>query len=248
MSRVTCYALSSNRVRFLEDFVRSFDAYSRLDTKLVVGVQGCTDGTQDWIRQQTFSHKIIFEIFPDNLGLNGYPRLIEKWNDGSQVLVDLDDDVLLVPGYEKAFERVLSDSKFGWVGYVPTDGLVIPINENRTWDVGGIKVVEAACGGGLAATRRATYNELGGFGFGKTPFDPEDARYQRKCIAAGYQTGVMPDFRYEHHSSWEWAIKYGTTLQKMDNLHNALMAGFLSEETYRAMVMDYCSELEKQNG
>jgi hypothetical protein len=182
-------------------------------------------------------------MFPENIGLNRYDEIISECPEG--IIIDTDDDSLFPKGYEKAFEGVLKDQRVGWVGILEQGTSPMRHPSRESYDIGGHRVVYSAVGGGLAATRKATWQSLGGFGQGKTIFDPEDARYQRKCVEAGMITGMITDLTYVHRSNWETLIQYGYARQKLDNLFNAMQANFISEEDFRIANQEYLMALEK---
>ncbi len=247
---VSVVTITHNKLLFLKDFLASFLENSRPDTELVICAQGCADGTNRWLSQYQFNsitraNHIKFVIETDNIGLSRYDELVQTYTTGS-IVIDADEDILFPKDCEEVLSDVLTDGRFGWVGIPAKDAELLKFPGGRQWNVNGYRVVEAAVGGHLAATSKKVWDRVGGFGTGKTIFDPEDARYQRKCIEAGYLTGVVVDsIECEHHNSWEWAIKYGTVEQKMENLRLALMADFLTEDQYRLSLQEYLEVAEK---
>ncbi len=249
---VSVVCCTHNKLLFLKDFLASFLENSRPDTELVVCAQGCTDGTNRWLSQYQFNsiiraNHIKFVIETDNIGLSRYDELVQTYTAGD-IIIDADEDVLLFKGYEEVLSDVLTDGRFGWVGIPAKNTELLKFPGGRQWNVNGYRVVEAAVGGHLAATSKKVWERVGGFGRGRTIFDPEDARYQRECIEAGYLTGVAigeigvgitERVECEHHNSWEWAIKYGTVEQKMENNRQAMLAEFWTEDQYRSSLQEY---------
>lgn len=253
MLNTTVYCLTHGpRWQFLRDFLEAFEQNALMETRLVIGVQEPHESMQVWLRTQEVTKSLpentIIKVYADNTGLNRYPQLIEEFGEDDQLAIDTDDDSLFPRGAELLFERVLKDERFGWVGLNPIGSPILKRPNGNKWDIDGLTIIEAAVGGGLAATRKDVYDKVGGFGIGRTIFDPEDARYQRICVAMGYRCGIIEGKTYEHRGGWNWHIKYGTALSRMDSLHAALVAGFISEETYRAMLMEYKAALEVYNG
>lgn len=248
----TLICITHNKVLFLKDFIKSFFEHAHPKTQLVIGAQGCTDGTVNYLIQAHFPRRVIVFFYPENSGLNRYDDVIKGGDQvlhfqPNDILIDVDDDSILFPGFEHLFEQVLTDKSFGWVGLQPSDTAILTRPGGNEWTVNNLRIIEAAVGGGLAATRFETWRDVGGFGIGGTNFDLEDARYQRKCLGAGYRCGIIADKTYEHHGSWEWHIRYGTWHQRMDNLFECMLAGQLDEVTYRAMLMEYTAQLESQS-
>jgi len=243
MNSVVC--LSSNRLRFLKGFIRSFKENSEPKTELRLCLQGCTDGSNLWVMEncKDLKHQVFLYMFPENIGLNRYDQIVAECPDG--IIIDTDDDSLLVKGYEKAFEAVLANQKVGWAGILEQGTRPLKLPSRKEHDINGYHLVEAAVGGGLSATRKTTWQIVGGFGTGKTIFDPEDARFQRKCIEAGLITGMITDLTYVHRGSWETLIQYGYARQKLDNLFQAMQAGFISEEDFRIANQEYLMVMEK---
>jgi hypothetical protein len=243
MNSVVC--LSNNRIKFLKEFIQSFEENSEPGTELRLCLQGCTDGSNLWVTEncKTLKHQVYLYLFPGNIGLNRYDEIVKECPDG--IIIDTDDDSLLPKGYEKAFESVLKDSRVGWVGILEQGTSPLKLPSRKEHEINGYHVVEAAVGGGLAATRKLTWESMGGFGEGETLFDPEDARYQRRCIANGMITGMITDLTYVHRSSWETLIQYGYARLKIDNLFNAMKANFISEEDFRIANQEYLMALEK---
>ncbi len=261
---ISVYCLTTNgRVHHLMDFLKSFEENARKGTWLFLGAQGCGPETLGYLRTRaslgTTPKAMLVQIWTENIGLNRYDELILEsalrdprgFVSPEDILVDSDDDSILPEGFEEALESVLlTDKRFGWVGFKAQDIPLLPFPHGREWQIGSYKVVEAAVGGGLAATTREIYQKIGGFGTGKTFFDPEDARFQRKCLENGYLTGMIVEkdgkpLSYEHRGSWEWKIKYGCAKQKLDNLFSAHEAGFLTLEQYRNAVQEYMEALSE---
>ena len=252
----------SNRLPFLRDFLKSFRESVGFSTNLYLGFQGCSPEMIHWLWQQTRLPVLESEtcnaksfVFRENIGLNRYNELVGNGLNFSrvlersvyEVLAIADDDIVLPQGYEEVFESIHLDERFGWVGIPEKDAPLLKFPNGREWNINGYRIIEAAVGCHLAATRKDVWEEVGGLGQGRTIFDPEDARYQRKCIEAGYLTGVIVDsIECEHHNSWEWAIKYGTVGQKMENLRQAMLAEFIDETTYRLSLQEYLAVAEKQ--
>ncbi len=247
---ISVVCLTFNKFPFLQDFLASFLENSRPGTELILCAQGCTDGTNRWLSQYQFdsiirANHIKFVIETDNIGLDRYDKLVQTYTTGN-IIIDADEDILFPKGCEEVLSDVLTDERFGWIGIPAKNTKLLKFPGGRQWNVNGYRVVEAAVGGHLAATSKKVWERVGGFEQGRTVFDPEDARYQRRCIEAGYLTGVVVDsIECDHHNSWEWAIKYGTVEQKMENLRLALMADFLTEDQYRLMLQEYLSVAEK---
>lgn len=238
------------RTGFLRDFIESFKKNSQPDTCLILGVQEPDSAMRQYLWQSmqnsTLPREMAMKMFDQNHGLNAYDSLVELIQDPDALIIDTDDDSELFPGYEKIFQWVLADERFGWVGIPHTELTLEPFPNGRAWDIRDYHIVEAPVGGGLAATRYDVWKSVGGFGQGRTLFDPEDARYQKKCIQNNYLTGMITNCpRYEHHGSWAWHIKYGTAPSKMDALFQAMQSGFLTEEGYRQSCQAYLAEASK---
>lgn len=240
---ISLLALShANRTLFLRDFLESFEKNTRADTELILCLQACAPSTLDLVRSTRFTHRVVVLVEEENIGLNRYDDLVRQAR--GELLVDTDDDSLLPNGFEVVFEKVLAHPEYGWIGYTPEGSSILPMPGGGRWDIENEIVVASAVGGGLAATRREVWEKVGGFGVGRTKFDLEDARFERKCLAQGYRCGVLEGRTYVHHGGWDWHIRYGTHLARMDSLHEALLADVISEETYRNLIKEFATTLE----
>jgi len=180
-----------------EDLSRTLEALTRLTpqpTEILVAVDGCTDGTADWLRTsypqvRILVHEHSFGSIPSRNELAAAST--------SDLFVSLDDDSYpLDPDFISRVSDLFSQNPHLAVASFPQRSDEFPESLTSV-DFGSPLFVGSYANSG-AAIRRSVFHKLGGYpDFFFHAYEEPD--FALRCVAAGWQVRHEPSLVIRHH-------------------------------------------------
>jgi GT2 family glycosyltransferase len=205
---IAVVVLTHNRLHLLRQCVENvLLRTSDLTTEIVIWDNASTDGTGEYLASIE-DHRFRVVRSDRNVGFNGYARGFALTT--APFMVELDDDVVDAPAGWDAMLRDGMDA-LPDVGYLAADLIDDPNDrassvrhrvrphEYTVVDENGVRVLIGPVGGGMAMTRRAIADRVGGWK--ERPGDVfwlEDEQYIKDVAKLGYRAVGLADLTVHH--------------------------------------------------
>ena len=233
MTRTTVIIPNYNGMKFLPACIESLRAQEPRDFEVLVVENGSSDGSAEWLRQQTDIRTLFL---PENLGFAGGVNAGIRASESDYVLL-LNNDTVALPGFVSALEQAIGRSKklFSVSAMMikaqdhslidnAGDGMTLPgwaYQRGLDEPVSGYlrsRDIFSACGG-AAIYRRSALTETGLFDEMHFAY-LEDVDLGWRARLAGYYNSYCPSARVYHLGSATSGSKYNAFKVRLSARNN----------------------------
>jgi len=163
------------------------------------------------LKNQTEKTLEILYISSKNIGLNAAKEIVEKYSDGCNYIMSVDEDILYLPfNFQKDLQFLLNQNIMP-LGYVAcnvfqdslTNGAKPPDSSYQAFDV-GIPILVGPTGGWASMTTIDIYHRIGGYPNSSEQFYGLDGLFSKKCHETGLHTALSKNTICYHATGPKW--------------------------------------------
>jgi hypothetical protein len=175
------------------------------------------------VKNNTEKSLEILYFASKNIGLNAAKEIVEKFSEGCEFIMSVDEDILYLPFNFQSDLQYLLKQQVKPLGYVAcnviqdklTNGAKPPEDSYQEIDV-GLPILIGPTGGWASMTTSSVYQKIGGYSQSSEGFYGLDGLFSKKCHDNGLYTALSKNTICYHATGpkWNHYFNYGQIYDK----------------------------------